>query len=470
MKTSKNMTLSRALFSLIFLIVALSWSVLWGTGNSQIPLIASAIFAAIVGVISGYKVHEIEEGIIKNVCLSVQTILILLVVGCLISLWMLAGVVPTMIYYGFKILSPSYFLVTTLLLCGIVSAFIGSSWTTMSTVGIALFGISIGLGVPSAMTVGAIVSGSYFGDKMSPLSDTTNVAPLVAGSELFEHIKHMFYTTSVACVLSIAIFFILGIKYSGGTMNPETIEVISNSLKSHFNLSPLLLICPIIVVFLAAKKVPAIITLVIGSLLGVLFAMAVQGADLKTVVETAHFGYVSETGIKIVDNLLSRGGLDSMLFNIALVICAMTLGGVYESTDVLKVVAINILSFVKSVGSLVLATVCSSIFTNIATGDQYLAIIIPGRLFRDMFTKMRLKPKNLSRCLEDAGTLTSPLVPWNVCGIFVTGLFNVPTLSYLPFAFLNWINPIVSVLFGYTGFTMEKYADDEEVPSHAFNL
>ncbi|PAB59089.1 Na+/H+ antiporter NhaC [Anaeromicrobium sediminis] len=461
MECKKNMTFGKAISVIIFLILSLFWSLKWGTGYSQIPLIATATLAAVIAMKSGYDWKELEVGILNTVQVSMQAILIMMIIGMLIGTWILSGVVPTMIYYGLKIISPRIFLIATLFICSIVSLACGSSWTTASTVGIALVGIAQGLGIPTHIAVGAIISGSYFGDKMSPLSETTNLAPAVAGSNLFDHIKHMSYTTGVSLLISTVLFGFVGLKYGGSKIDSNSIQIILDGLSSQFIISPILFLPPILVIVMVIKKIPAIPGLIVGVILGGLLGFFLQGADLKSIVEAAHFGYISDTGVEVIDSLLSRGGMDSMMFTISLIICAMILGGVLETSGMLYAISEKILTFVHGTGSLVMATVLTSIGTNIVTGDQALAIIIPGRMYKDIYEEQRLKPKNLSRALEDAGTLTSPLVPWNVCGAFMATTFGVATLAYLPFAFLNLINPIVSIIYGFTGITMEKYSEEE---------
>jgi NhaC family Na+:H+ antiporter len=459
------MTFGKAILPIIFLIVALFWSLKWGTGYSQIPLVTTSIIAALIAIQSGYKWSEIEEGIIHTIQTSMQAILIMMVIGMLVGTWILSGIVPTMIYYGLQIISPGIFLIATLVICSIVSLACGSSWTTASTVGIALLGIAQGLGIPSHIAVGAIISGAYFGDKMSPLSETTNLAPAVAGSTLFDHIKHMVYTTGVSYIISIILFGIIGMKYSGNQIDGSSLSLIMDGLSGQFTISPLLLLPPIIVIVMVMKKIPALPGLLCGVVLGGLFAVFFQGASVYSVVESAHFGFASDSGIEVVDSLLSRGGMDGMMFTVSLIMCAMVLGGVLESTQMIEAISAKVLTVVKSTGSLIAATVLTSVGTNIVTGDQYLAIIIPGKMYKGMYESHRLKPKNLSRALEDAGTLTSPLVPWNVCGAFMASTFGVATFAYLPFAFINYLTPMISILFGYLNITIEPYDDDVEPSS-----
>ena len=446
-----------ALIPVIFLIVTLAYSLRFLGADPHIPLFTSAIFAALIGIfVLKVSWAEIEEGIVDTIKMSMGAIIILMIIGMVIGTWILSGVVPTMIYYGLKILSPSIFLVATLLMSSIVSLATGSSWTTAGTVGIALMGVGMGLGIPAPMIGGAIISGAYFGDKMSPLSDTTNLAPAMAGSTLFEHIKHMIFTTGPSYIISIIFFLILGFRYSGNELDLTMINEINAGLEASFNLNPLLLLVPVIVIGIVVMKVPAIPGLFGGAILGGLAAMFVQGSTLGDVVDSLHYGFASETGIASVDDLLSRGGLDSMMWTISLILCAMIFGGVMEKTGMLHALAAEILKLAKNTGSLVVATILTAFGMNIIAGDQYLAIVIPGRMFKDAYAERNLHPKNLSRVLEDSGTLTSPLIPWNTCGAFMIATLGLAPWTYIPYAILNLVNPLVSIFYGFTGITMEK--------------
>jgi len=375
----------------------------------------------------------------------------------------MGGIVPSMIYYGLKVLSQGIFLVATLIICSIVSLGTGSSWSTAGTVGVALVGVGQGLGVPVAMVAGAIISGAYFGDKMSPLSDTTNLAPAVAGTDLFSHIRHMVYTTGPGYIISIILYGLLGTRFSGGGMKAGNIEVILSTIKSNFFIHPILLLPPLLVIVMVVKKIPPLPALLGGTALGGIFAMFAQSKPLAEVIQAAQSGYVSQSGVKMVDDLLTRGGLESMMPTVALIICALSFGGIMEKTGMLETLARSLLQRVKRTGSLVAITIFSCIGMNAIASDQYMAIVIPGRMYKKAFDERGLHPKNLSRCLEDSGTLTSPLIPWNSCGAFMHATLGVNPLLYLPYAFLNLSNPLVSLFYGYTGITMEKVKESDKV-------
>ena len=345
MKQPRKATLFEALIPIVFLVIMLALALLKFNVDPQIPLILATGVAALIGVLRlGYKWSELEEGIIQTITMALQAVLILLIVGTLIGTWILGGVVPSMIYWGLNILSPGIFLVATLLICSIVSVATGSSWTTAGTVGIALLGIGQTLGIPSPIIAGAIISGAYFGDKMSPLSDTTNLAPAMAGATLFEHIKHMMYTTVPEYVISIILYTVLVLKYAGQSIYTGQIDIIQNTLIGNFHtLSPILLLAPVAVIAMVILKVPAIPALLTGTLLGGVFAMIFQGANVGDIMTAMHYGYYSQTGVTAVDDLLTRGGLDSMLWTVSLILCALSFGGVLEKTGMLETIASTIL-------------------------------------------------------------------------------------------------------------------------------
>lgn len=451
-----------ALVPIVALVTFLSITIIKFEGSAHIPLMFSALVAGIMAIKVGYKWNDIEKGIINTISMSMQAIIILIIIGTVIGSWILSGTVPAMVYYGLKVLSPGIFLPAAVIICGIVSLATGSSWTTVGTVGVALLGVGKGLGINLPLVAGAIISGAYFGDKISPLSETTNLAPAMAGAKLFDHVKHMLYTTVPSLVISLVAYSILGLKYANKQLDYAQINQILDGLKAQFTISPLLLLPPVIVILLVVKKVPAIPGLFAGTILGALFAIIFQNKGLGDVISVLNDGYVSETGFQAIDDLLTRGGAQSMMYTVSLILCAMVYGGVMEKAGFLQVLAEKMLSYAKSTGSLVVTTIVSCIFTNAVAGDQYLSIVVPGRMYKDEFAKRGLHPKNLSRCLEDAGTLTSPLIPWNTCGAFMYAALAVHPFAYLPFAFLNIINPIVSIIYGYTGVTMAKLEEETE--------
>lgn len=457
-----RITFARALLVIAFLVVALIGGLMYFGSSPHIPLLVTTAFAALVAVWSGQPWEELEKGIMATIGMGMQSILILMIIGCIIGVWILSGIVPAMIFYGLKIISPGIFLLATCVLCAIVSIATGSSWTTAGTVGIALLGVGSGLGIPTNVVAGAIISGAYFGDKMSPLSDTTNLAPAMAGTSLFEHIRHMIYTTGPSMLIACVIYAVMGMSYAGKELDMGTINSMLGTLQANFTINLWLLIPPILVILMVVFRVPALPGLFGGVVLGGLFAAIFQKAGMTAIIKAAHTGFVSQTGVKAIDELLSRGGLESMMGTVSLILVALSLGGVMESSGMLHAIAMKILSFARSTGSTVLATFFTCVFCNLATGDQYLSVVIPGRIYKDIYRDKGLHPKNLSRCLEDFGTITSPLVPWNTCGAFMTTALGIHPFVYLPYAFLNLINPLVSIFYGYTGFSMQKL---EAVPA-----
>ena len=445
-----------ALVPVVFLIGALVLAISVYGLSPHIPLIAAAAVAGAVAVFHGIPWKDVQAGMAHGINLAMGAILILMVVGTMIGTWILGGVVPTMIFYGLKILSPGIFLVATMLICSIVSLGTGSSWSTAGTIGLALIGVGAALGIPLPMVAGAIISGAYFGDKMSPLSDTTNLAPAMTGTDLFTHIRHMVYTTAPGFVIALILYAVIGMRYAGGTLEARQIGAMLETMDASFTIHPLLLLPPVLVIAMVVKRVPPLPALLGGTVIGGICAVAAQSSSLAEVIAAAHSGYVSATGVAEVDDLLTRGGLMSMMETVALIICALSFGGIMERTGMLEVIAASLLKMAKGTGSLVATTVASCIGMNAVASDQYISIVIPGRMYKNAFDKQGLHPKNLSRVLEDSGTLTSPLIPWNSCGAFMWATLGVYPLAYLPYAFLNLLTPIVSIFYGFTGITMEK--------------
>lgn len=458
---ARPIPLGAALIPVLFLIAALSVTIVVLKQDAHIPLIGAAAVAAAVAALYGHRWKAIHQGMLHGISLAMGAILILMVVGTMIGTWISGGIVPTMIFYGLKILSPGIFLVATLLICSIVSLGTGSSWSTAGTVGVALIGVGQGLGVPTAMVAGAIISGAYFGDKMSPLSDTTNLAPAVAGTDLFSHVRHMVYTTGPGYILALIIYAVMGLRFAGGHIESDKIAAIFNTIQSQYHIHPILLLPPILVIVMVVRRVSPLPALLAGTALGAGFGLVLQGRSLADVVTAAKSGFVSTTGVPMVDELLTRGGLDSMMNTVALIMCALSFGGILERTGILKVLAEALLKKVRRPGSLIATTLLSCIGMNVIASDQYMAIVIPGRMYRSAYLKLRLHPKNLSRALEDSGTLSSPLIPWNSCGAFMGATLGINPLLYLPYAFMNLLNPVVSLVYGYTGITIQKISEEE---------
>lgn len=457
---------------MVILIAALFYTIAILDGSGHIPLILGSVVAAGVSSFAlGMSWKAIQRGMTLGIFTALPAILILMIVGLLIGIWIASGVVPVMIYYGLKILAPGYFLVAACIICSLISLATGSSWSTAATVGLAMMGVGQALGINPGMTAGAVISGSYFGDKMSPLSDTTNLAPAVAGTELFTHIRHMVYTTVPALIIALIIFAVIGltINTTGSVETPEYMQML-DTLKATFNLTPWLLIAPAAVLFLVWKKTPALPALVIGVIVGAILMLIFQrnsgsevtGGSIGRMVNALYSGYESNTGVVTVDQLLTRGGLTYMLDTIALILVALAFGGIMEASGMLEKLAEGILRMARSTGALIAATILSCLGMNALASDQYLAIIVPGRMYRNAYIKRGLHPKNLSRALEDSATLTSPLIPWNTCGAYMSGVLGVSCFTYLPFAFFNLLSPVISVFYGFTGITIQSIEDDPE--------
>ncbi len=440
-------------------------------GPNQIALILCAALTTVLGLNNGLKWKTMEKAMVDGISLSMGALFILLVVGSLIGTWIMAGIVPTMIYYGLLIMHPAFFYVASCIICALVALGTGSSWTTASTIGIALIGVATAMELNMGMTAGAIISGAYFGDKLSPLSDTTNLAPAMAGTDLFTHIGHMLWTTVPSMVIACTLFLVLGLINQPDAGQADLTTYL-NLLNTHFNISPLMLVPPLIVLGMVMKKVPAFPALLIGALIGGVWAMMFQtqtvvtfvndsslstpAALLKGVWTALHGGFSITTDNSNFNSLLSRGGMSSMLNTVWLIISAMMFGAAMEKTGSLEVIANRILNLAQSTGSLVLATLATSFGMNFVASDQYIAIVIPGRMFRAEFERRGLAPQNLSRCLEDSGTLTSVLVPWNTCGGYMASTLGVATGTYWMFCFFNLLNPLISAFYGFTGFSMVK--------------
>jgi NhaC family Na+:H+ antiporter len=441
-------------------------------GPNQIALVLSSLIAALIGIKNGAKWENIRKAIISSISQAMGAIFILLSVGALIGTWMMSGTVAAMIYYGLQLLSPAAFLPTSLIVTAIVSASIGSSWTTVGTVGLGLIGIAQGMGFPVEITAGAIVSGAYFGDKLSPLSDTTNLAPAVAGTDLYTHIRHMLWTTVPSISIALIMFAIWGsfIDVQGQADSEQTLAALAATFDLHWYL-----LLPVLALFvMAALKFPPFPSLMIGSLLGGLLAVVAQPDVVLTFIarpelaqplalgagvwKAMYAGFSLSSSDTLLTALFNRGGMASMLEVIWLILTALMYGGVLEHTGLLDKLLQALLTMVRGTASLIVTTLATCLSMNILTSDQYMSIVLPGRMFKLEYERRNLAPENLSRTLEDAGTLTSPLIPWNTCGAYMSGTMGVATLAYAPYAFFNLINPLVAAMIAYSGISIRKLA------------
>lgn len=430
----------------------------------HIPLALGIVIAGLFALYRGYRWKEMEDGIFKVIFIGLQSVAILMTVGMIIGTWILSGTVPVMIYYGLQMITPSLFLAVAMLICAVVSLATGTSWGTTGTLGIALVGIGQGLGIPMHLVGGAVVSGAFFGDKMSPLSDTTNLAPAVCGTDLFSHIRNMMATTVPAMLIALVLYFIIGLGYTADTMNAQGIEIYTTKIAETFTLSPLLLIPALVVIVLAMRKFPAIPTLFAGVVAGGITAVVAQGASIHEVFVAMQSGYASQTGVDAVDKLLSKGGIQSMMWVTSLMLIALGFGGILERTRCLEVILDHILKQVRGRFGIIAASTGVSVGTNLVAGDPYLSIALPGRMFAPAYRGAGLSTRNLSRSVEDGGTLISPLIPWNAGGAYVTGVLGIETLVYAPFAFACWLSPLIGLVWALTGkfVPMANQAEKEE--------
>ncbi len=461
-KERRDPHLWEALLSLLSLVVGIVLSiVVYGT-DPHIPMLLGVLVSALVAYRVGLKWDAIQDGMIVGIGRSLQAIIILLIIGILIGVWILSGVVPTLLYYGLKILSPEIFLPATLIVCAVTSLATGTSWGTTGTIGVALMGIGAGLGFPLPLVAGAVLSGAYFGDKMSPLSDTTNMAPAMVGTDIYTHIRHMTYTSGVAFGLTLIIDTAIGLAYGGGEENLAVVERILATLEANYSIGAWHLIPPVLVVVCAFKKAPAIPGIVAGVLSAVVIGVVVEGNTYPELLNAAYSGFASDTGVEEVDTLLTKGGFTSMLYAISIVLCAMMFGGIMEASNQLKVIVESILARARSRGSLITSTVLTALGANVVLCDQYMSIVVTGRMYAQAYRDRGLHPKNLSRAVEDSATVTANLVPWNSGGAYQAATLGVATIAYLPFAFFNWLSPLVSLAFGWLGWTIEPLDEEEQ--------
>ncbi|TQD39161.1 Na+/H+ antiporter NhaC [Haloflavibacter putidus] len=462
---NKELGIWEALIPVFALVIMLAYNVfVFGDaalgGSNQFILLLGGAVAAIVGVFNKVSFDNMVEEVATNIKSTAGAILILLMVGALAGTWLVSGIIPTMIYYGLQILNPTIFLAACVVICAVISVATGSSWTTSATVGIALIGIANALGISVGMTAGAILSGAYFGDKMSPLSDTTNLAPAMAGTDLFTHIRYMMITTVPTITLTLIIFVIIGLNIDpSGAANTQNIL---NSIEAAFTISPWLFAVPIIVIYLIVRKTPPLVALLLGTLLAAAAALFFQpeiiagiGGGNQLSFYTAYKGLMNaitvdtaiETSNAALNDLFSSGGMQGMLGTIWLIICAMVFGGIMDAIGALARISKALLNLFHTTFGLFASTVVSCLALNATASDQYLSIVVPGKMFAKAYKDKGLAPENLSRTLEDSATVTSVLVPWNTCGAYHSGVLGVPVASYFGYAFFNYLSPFTTLLF-----------------------
>ena len=456
-KQPKTPSLGVALLALLCLIILLAVGIIIFGVDPHVPMFFGVCAAAVMALYLGYKWSQIETMMMDGIYKALQSICILIIVGILIGFWIDSGVVPAMIYYGLKILKPQIFFIAAVLICSITSLATGTSWGTMGTMGVALMGIGLGLGMNPAMTAGAIISGSYFGDKMSPLSDTTNLAPAMAGTDVMSHVKFMMLPTGITYAITLIFFGILGFtQYQGGSADLQSVQEFSAAIASQFNINPLLLLPPIIVIVAVAMKVPAIPGITLGIFAGAIVGLIFQQGDctIGTLLDCGINGYVCETGNADIDGLLSTGGLLNMMFSVSMTIIAMMFGGIMVSTKALEVIVNVLKRFANSPAKLVTLTEITCLLSNATMPEQYISVVVPGQMYAEEYKKMGLHPTCCSNALEGAGTVTSALIPWNTCGVYIMTTLGIGVSQYLPFAIFNWLMPIMVIVMAFMGLTV----------------
>lgn len=465
----KETKLIHAAISFLGLIAVMSVGIIIFEVDPHIPMFIGVIIAAIVSMTLGYKWSDIEGMMVNGISKAMQSILILAIVGMMIGVWLISGTIPTMIYYGLKLLSPKIFLVAAVLICSITSLATGTSWGTMGTMGLALIGIGNGLGMPIGPTAGAVLAGAYFGDKMSPLSDTTNLAPAMAGTDVFTHVKFMLKSTVATYVITLVFFGIYGFMHaSGGTVDTSQATILMDGLKDTFNINPLLFLPPLVVILAIAFKVPAIPGITLGLIVAALMAPVFQdGVTMGSILDVSRNGFVCETEIDSLNDLLSTGGLMNMASSILMTVIAMMFGGIMEETGQLAVIIDAITKKIKSAAGLVGVTEATCVISNIVMPEQYISILVPGRMYAPAYRKAGLHPKTLSNALESAGTVTSCLVPWNTCGMFIAATLGVTTAVYAPWAIFNYLMPIITFVMAFMGITVAKMTPEEQAKADA---
>ncbi len=433
--------------------------------NAEILLIAAAVVAGLVALRLGYSYKEMEKGMIDSMMKGMPAMLIVIVVGTIIGSWIAAGTIPMLIYYGLEMISPQYFLITASLVCSVISVVTGTSYGTVGTLGVAFMGIAHGLGIPLGQAAGAIVAGAYFGDKLSPFSDTTNLAPIAAGSNLFDHIRHMLWTTAPAWLLGLAVYFVLGWQtvHTGNVSLARTQEIMQG-IKANFTFSGWLLLPAAITLYSAIRKKPVIPNMLLSSFVAVILALIFQKTDLATAVSSMVTGFSSHSGIPMVDKLLSRGGMVAMMHVTLIAFCAFAFGGIIQSAGMLDVILERLLKVANTTGKLIASTVFATIATAVMTGSSFLSILIPGELFAPAYKKFHLAAKNLSRTTEDSGTVVVPLIPWSIAGVFMSATLGVDVVDYAPWAIMCYTGFIFALIYGFTGFAIApKIREDETV-------
>ena len=438
------------LTAIIFLMISVS--IIGFESVPHIPILLSILLLIGYGLLKKVSYRTLEKGLVEGAGAGMSAVFLFFFIGILISSWMISGTIPTLIYTGFTLISMTFFYAIVFIVTSLIGLSIGSSLTTVATIGVAFIGMATAMDLSLAITAGAIVSGAFFGDKMSPLSDTTNLSSTIVGVDLFEHIRNMGWTTIPAFVITLILFVLLSPETSGTSVQDVSIfkeGILATGMIHWYTVIPLA-----VLILLTLMKIPALMTLALSSLSAILISFLHQSSTATEIFTVLFSGYVSTTGIAEIDSLLSRGGMESMMFTVALVLLALSMGGLLFTLGIVQCLLATVERLLKKVSSVIAASALTAIGINILIGEQYLSILLTGQAFKEPYDKVGLAGKNLSRVMEDAGTVVNPLVPWSVCGIFITGVIGVSTLDYLPFAFFCLLSPILTMLFGFTGKTL----------------
>jgi NhaC family Na+:H+ antiporter len=456
LKKVRQPNLIEALIPMLVLIITAILDLLYWQ-SFFIPLIVAIIAAAVVGYFMGYRWNALEKFMASGMKDSINVVMILFIIGTIVGTWMLSGTIPSLVYYGLAAISPKVFIPTVALATGILAIVIGSSLTSIATVGVAFMAIGEGMGFPPALVAGAVISGAFFGDKLSPLSDTTIMTPALTDTDLFSHVRHMMWDTVPAFVLALALYWIVGLQYTVDVATQTNISTFMSALNESFNINLVLLILPLVTVYIMIKRYPAIPSLVLLSLLGGVFAMIFQGSSVTDVVNVITNGFKSQTGVETIDGLLSRGGISAMYWTVTLIIIASILGGILEGTGMFKEIIDRLIQKARTTGSLILTTVISTLAVAFASGSQVLPLVLSGKGFKETFKDRGLDTKNLSRSVEAAGTVGIALVPWGIVAAFASSMLGgISPYSFIPFIFFAFIVPIINVIYGFTGYTIVK--------------
>jgi NhaC family Na+:H+ antiporter len=452
----------------VALIPLVAMALLLGVGygvykiKAQVLLVAAASLTAVLGLALGFKWKDMERGIVESIHKAMPAILIMLSVGILVGSWMASGTIPMVIYYGLKLISPKFFLATACLVCSVVAVASGTSWGTIGTVGVAFIGIAMGLGIPIGPAAGAIVAGAYFGDKISPLSDIPNLATVISGSNLFDHIKHMMWSAGPAWLAGLAIYVAVGARYGTSAVRSESLDLILTTLRANFRFSLLLLLPMAVIFYFAVAKKPTIPAMILSSAVAAVLAVTVQKVPLTVVATAMNTGLPARTGVELVDRLLAKGGMMSMMETQLIAFTAFAYGGIMQKTGCLAVILERVMRFTRQAWSLVLTTIGAAVLSALITGSSYLSMILPADLLAPVYKKKGLAAKNLSRIIEESGGIVVPLIPWSMAGVYITGTLGVSTFSYLPWAFMNYLSVAMLALFGFTGWTMAPRKREDE--------